>query len=81
MIIQCDSFRTQLQNQQACQQKLQEILTEAEEQGKPPKEPSEGQVKRVEGLKSKFESLKKQEKQKLKEKKTSRSLKSNWKED
>lgn len=80
MIIQCDSFRTQLQNQQACHQKLQEILDEAEDRCNPPKEPSEGQVKRVEGLKSKFESLKRKEKMILKEKKTSRTLKSNWKD-
>ena len=81
MIIQCDSFRTQMQNKQACHQKLQEILDEAEENCKPPQEPTEDQVKKVAGLKNKFGLLKKREKMKLKEKKTSRSLKSNWKDD
>lgn len=80
MIIQCDSFRSQLQNQQACHQKVQQILDDAEEACKPQNEPTEEQVKKVAGLKVKFDSIKRMEKNKLKEKKTSRSLKTNWKD-
>lgn len=80
MIIQSDSFRSQIQNKQACHQKLKEILTDAEEACKPEKEPTKLQSDRVEGFKVKFEIQKKTEKIQLKAKKSSRNMKFNWKD-
>lgn len=81
MIIQSDTHRTQLQNQQSCHTKLNQIISEAEEACKPAKEPSRDQINRVEGLKEKFREEKRILKGKIKDKKSSRNLKNNWRDD
>ena len=81
LIIQSDTHRTQLQNQQSCYTKLNQIISEAEETCKPAKLPSSEQVERVEGFKEKFEREKKELKGKIKDKKSSRNMKNNWRDD
>ena len=80
-MIQSDSHRSQLQNKQACNEKLRAILNDIENDCKPAGEASGEQVKRVEGFKEAFKMENRMEMVKRKDKKTWRCLKNrnNWK--
>lgn len=79
MIIKSDEFRSQYQNEQACHIKFEQIFKEAENACKPESLPSKDQQEKVSDHTQKFKKEKREMKNKISDKKTSRRLKGNWK--